>query len=205
MNSFDPWRVMQSSPPGEFMVVPPPYYGSPLFGEFCEEGASTFLGADPRARATDGFSAHVELDPKQVLHAVICVDGKTYEGSLDLTPALHAVLRSLAQFHTDLHATMPAQGTTVSGDLVVAAVDRAVGAAADELVGALVHRHYRVAGWWDSLTHGLKAVVDKAGDTIKALKGPIHGCRRGGHRDRRSRSCSVRESDHGSVGRRCRR
>ena len=152
MNSFDPWRIMQSSPPGALMVVPPPFYGDPMFSE-CE----VFVGADPRR-----VSARAELGPDLVLHAQVEIDGETHEGSIDLAPALHAVLSQIAEFHTTLHATMP-QSTAVSGDFVVGAADRAVGAAADALVGALIDRHrryHRVGGWWDSLTHAVSNAVN---------------------------------------------
>lgn len=176
MNSFDPWHVMQSSPPGALMVVPPPYYSSPLFDEFCEEGRSIFLGAEPPA--SPRFSAHVELGPDQVLHAKINVDGYVYEGSLDLAAAIQAVLQQLVQFHSDLHAAMPAHGApTVSGDFVVGAIDRAVAVAADELVGALVDRHMRVGGFLSDIGNAIKGVgsdvLGAVQSTVKTLKGPI--------------------------------
>lgn len=61
----------------------------------------------------------------------------------------------------------------VSGEVPFDEIDRAIGAAADELIGALVERHYRVAGWWSDLPHDLKKIADVAGDTLKSLKGPI--------------------------------
>jgi hypothetical protein len=154
MNSFDPWRIMQSSPPG-WMVVPPPYYGHPLFGEFCEEGRSTFLGAELPSRV----SARAELGPDMVLHATVTADGETHEASIDLGPAIQTVLAKIAQFHSDLHAM---QGTAVSGDVALCAVDRAVGAAKDALVGALLerHRHPRIGGWWDDVTHAVSSAVN---------------------------------------------
>lgn len=155
MNSFDPWRIMQSAPPGAWMVVPPPYYGHPLFGEFCEEGRSTFLGAEPQH-----VSAHAELGPDLILRARVDVDGETHEGSIDLGPAIQAVLARIVQFHSDLHAM---QGTTVSGDVAVSAVDRAVGAAKDALIGTLLDRHrryHRIGGWWDDVTHAVSSAVN---------------------------------------------
>ena len=153
MNSFDPWRIMQSAPPGPWMVVPSPYYGHPLFGEFCEEGRSTFLGAALPARHV---SAHAELGPDMILHATVTIDGETHEGSIDLGPAIQAVLAKVFQFHSELHA---AQGTTVSGDVAVSAIDRAVGAAKEAFVGSLLERH-RIGGWWDDVTHAVSSAVN---------------------------------------------
>jgi len=123
---------------------------------------------------TPGITVLKELDDKQVLHVKICVDGKCYQTSMDLAPAFALIMGKIARWHQDMHNAMPANTPVVSGEgLMLDAMGRAVGAAGDALVGVLLGRHYSVAGWWDSLTHSVKSVVDKAGDTIKALKGPI--------------------------------
>jgi hypothetical protein len=190
MNSLDPWRVMRSSPPAEVMVVPAPYWGHPFYGRGIpqgwamgvspawehgfERGTGVFVGRSSGAEMTDkGFTAHLDLDPKQVLHAEISIDGKIYKTAINLAPAIAAVMANIAQFHLDLHKAMPSAAPTVSGEVMLGAVDRAVKVAGDELIGTLLGRHYSVAGWWGDLTGGIKKVVDKAGDTVKALKVPI--------------------------------
>jgi hypothetical protein len=205
MNSFDPWRVMLSSPPGEQMIVPSPFYGHPFY-----DAQGTFVGNDladwipgfaealeaaksggpviPRrglvaeiapvvAPATGGLTAKVELDDRQVLRATICVDGKCYASSMDLGPAIAAVLAKIAAFHVGLHGAMP--GAVVSGEHAIGAVERAVAAAGDALVGALVDRHVRVAcgGWLDDLGDTIKGagsrVYQAAAATLQKFKGPI--------------------------------
>jgi hypothetical protein len=56
------------------------------------------------APGTGGFTSQVDLDAHQCLHAKICVDGKCYERSVDLAPAIAAVMAKFAQYHADLHA-----------------------------------------------------------------------------------------------------
>ena len=174
MNSYDPWRVMLSSPPGAWMTVPPPYWGHPFFGhgypqgwawgsspaweDGLERGTRVFVGSSEG----DRFAAKASLDEHQYLHAEICVDGKCYQASIDLAPAIATVMSSLAEVHRDLHKAMPPQ---VSGEIAIGAVDRAIGAAADELIGTLLDKHHRqarsphVGGWWDSLTHAVSSAV----------------------------------------------
>ena len=310
MNSNDPWRVMLSSPPGERMVVPAPYYGNPFLGEhtygkpfvgaerakaqlldlrqtaieaayqnaapdsahvhWCSVyftavpgGGLAFGGVDtaPHARrvvemwretiryphtayavvvvfkrdgdgglgvndviewfnsryvadptgaigqpivqgdnnmrgtlaaaaapvvapGTGGYTLKLELDPKQVLHAEVCVDGKTYNGSVDLAPAIAAVMQKLAQYHADLHASQGAPlhthpGLQVSGEVLCGAVDRLVEDTSVSLIGALLETHATVAcaGLLDDIGSAIKSGVgDAVGavqSTVKALKGPI--------------------------------
>lgn len=128
------------------------------------------------APATGGMTAKIELDAKQHLHAAICVDGKCYQTSIDLAPAIAAVMAKIAQAHADMHASMPTQ---ISGDVAIGAIDEAVGAASDALIGALVDRHISVAcaGWLDDIGNALSSagssVYHGVADTVKALKGPI--------------------------------
>jgi hypothetical protein len=177
MNSLDPWRVTQSSPPSDVMVVPPSYYGHP----FIDGRAGIFIGAEtllPRsnltavlapvlAPATGGFTARVELDHQQQLHAAICVDGKCYQTSIDLAPAIAAVMAKIALAHADMHASM-AHAPVISGDVAIGAVDEAVSAAGDALIGALIDRHISVAcaGWLDD-------VGSAVASTVRKFKGPI--------------------------------
>jgi hypothetical protein len=187
MNSPDPWRVMQAGSFISPMVLPDPRYGHPFFGHGypqgwaantsdaweagLERGTNVFVGAE----AAQDFSVRADLDDDQVLHGSICIDGRCYQTSINLAPLIAIVMRNIAQYHAGLHdGSAPAPHLAkISGAVPLGAVDRAVGAAADELIGALVEKHYRVAGWWHDLTHGVTAVVNKVGDTIKALKGPI--------------------------------
>jgi hypothetical protein len=206
MNSFDPWRLMLSSPPGEQMIVPTPFYGHPFY-----DAQGTFVGNDLAdwipgfaealeaakagapvtqrrglaaeiapvvAPATGGLTAKVELDARQCLCATICVDGKCYSSSMDLGPAIAAVLAKIAAFHADLHAAMPGV-PAVSGELCVGAVERAVAAARNALIGSLIDRHVRVAcgGWLDDLGDAIKgagsSVYQAAAATLQKFKGPI--------------------------------
>jgi hypothetical protein len=215
MNSPDPWRVMQSSPPASTMVVPAPSWGHPFFGhgypqgfaggispaweQGFERGTSVFVGAEPPAHgpaierrtgltaevapvvapATGGFTVHVELDDHQRLHAAICVDGKCYKTAIDLAPVIAAVMTKIAQYHIDLHKAMPSQTPVISGDVVVCSIDRAVGAAGDALIEALLDQHTRVAcaGWLDDLGSAIKGagvgLYQGVTETLQKYKGPI--------------------------------
>ena len=69
--------------------------------------------------------------------------------------------------------------TVVSGGVMLGAMNEAVRAAGDTLIGALVERHIQTAcaGWWHSLTSDIKGAAkgleSDVGKTLKALKGPI--------------------------------
>ncbi len=190
MNSFDPWCVLQSSPPGAQMVVPAPYYGSLAPGGpwGCSGGGfvvpfplwcpESLVGADPprveRSALTASvapvldpivsrLSAEARLDDQQLLHVALTADGERREGTLDLGPAVASIVAHLARWHALQHA---APGS--SGETAVAAVDRAVGAAGQALVEALCTRQVRIAcaGWLDDLGGALK-------ETLQKYKGPI--------------------------------
>lgn len=183
MNSPDPWRVMQSSPSAHMMAIPAPYYGHPFFGRGIPSGlglpsSGVFIGAEiesqrtgllaevaPALAGTSGVTARFELDDRQCLRATICVDGKCYASSMDLGPALAAVMTKIAAYHTDLHKTMPPQ---VSETVVIDAVDKAVTSAGQALVEDLVGRHVDVisAGWFDSVRGAI-------GKTLRTLKPAI--------------------------------
>lgn len=56
------------------------------------------------APATGGFTVAIDLDSLQRLNVAICVDGKSYRSSMDLAPAIAAVMAKLARVHSDWHA-----------------------------------------------------------------------------------------------------
>lgn len=198
MNSPDPWRVMLSSPPGDSMILPEPFYGNPLFGDTTH--GRTFVGAevpppsppDQRrgpltatvapifAPAAGGYMAKLVLDDNQILHGAICVDGKCYEASIDLAPAIMVIMAKFAQYHADLHAAMPGHGG-VPSTVVVGAIETAVGAAGDALVESLVDRHVTVAcgNFLDDIGNVVKGIpvvgdaFKMVGETVKQLSGPI--------------------------------
>jgi hypothetical protein len=88
-------------------------------------------------------------------------------------------MAKIAQYHAHLHdGSMPAPHLAkVSGEFAIGAVDRAVDAAADELIGALVDRHYRVGSIFDDIGNAFaglgETVLHGVQDTVHALKGPI--------------------------------
>jgi hypothetical protein len=144
-----------------------------------DRGDLTAAVAPALAPATGGFTAKVELDDHQRLHASICVDGKCYEASMDLAPAIAAIMEKFAQYHAGLHAQMP--HVAVSGEIVVGAVDAAVAEASDALVEQLVGHHVTVAcgNFLDDIGNAIKGipvvgdVFKTVGETVKTLKGPI--------------------------------
>jgi len=190
VNSFDPWCVLQSSPPGAQMVVPAPYYGSLApggpwgcsgggfvvpFPMWCPE---SLVGVDPPRAERSALTASVapvldpivsrltaeaRLDDQHLLHVAITADGERREGTLDLGPAVASIVANLARWHALQHA---APGN--SGEIAVASVDRAVGAAGQALVEALCTRQVCIAcaGWLDDLGGALK-------ETLQKFKGPI--------------------------------
>src|ERR1700750_2130978 len=171
MNSPDPWRVMQSSPPAPVMVVPAPCWGHPFFGrgipqgwaggtspaweQGFERGTRVFVGgtmndfvdqiAPVMAPARGGFTAYFELDEQRYLHAEVCVDGKCYHSTINLGPAIAAVMARLAAYHADLHAVSPyGSYPVVSGEGAVQAVDKAVNEAGEAAVTMLLNKHHGV-------------------------------------------------------------
>jgi hypothetical protein len=195
MNSNDPWRVMLSSPPGERMIVPAPFYGNVFLGDntygrpfigadlkgekqmsaapnivsqsssVVDRGALTAQVAPVVAPATGGFSALALLDDDQRLHVAVCVDGKPYRASMDLAPVIAAMMTKFAQYHAGLHGPGALQAPVVSG-AVLGAVDQAVCGYADELIGALVDRHVTVA---------CGSFLDDIGNALKGAGGAIFG------------------------------
>jgi hypothetical protein len=55
------------------------------------------------APAAGGITIKTELDASQRLHASICVDGKCYQGSANLSGAIAAVMAKLAHTHAQWH------------------------------------------------------------------------------------------------------
>ena len=164
-----------------YVVDPTGALGRPIVqGDSNMRGTLATTAAPVVAPGTGGYTVKLELDPKQVLHAEICVDGKTYNGSVDLAPAIAVVMQKLAQYHADLHARGAAvPAAQVSGEAMCGEVDRLVEDTSVALVGSLLQTHTTVAcaGWLDDVGNALKgAAGDALGavqSTVSALKGPI--------------------------------
>lgn len=132
------------------------------------------------APATGSVTARAELDADQRLHAEICVDGKCYKTSIDLAPAIAAVMARMAAWHAAQHdGSAPPPHLKVSGEIMLDSVDDVVSEARDGLIDALVDRHVSVAcaGWLDDIGNAIKgagsSVLGAVTDTVKKLKGPI--------------------------------
>jgi hypothetical protein len=135
------------------------------------------------APATGGISVRKELDDKQVLHVEICVDGKRYQTSMDLAPAIALVMQKLARWHEDQHAQKAA---LPGAPIVIGCVDSAVGEAVNAIVGELIGCHCGticgsflgdIAGVVKGAAHGIASAAGKlsggVASTLKKLKGPI--------------------------------
>lgn len=211
VNSLDPWRVILTTPAGE-IVVPAPSYGHAFYREVPSwihygNGSSTnrmlfdgaFVGAEiPStnvqrtgltamlapivAPASGGLEVRKELDDKQILRVEICVDGKCYQASMNLAPAIAVIMQKLEHWHKGVHAQMPLQPPLG----VVGAVDAAVCEAADAIVGELIGCHYDticgsflgdIAGAVKGAAHGVASAAGKitsgVRSTLRKLKGPI--------------------------------
>ena len=184
MNSHDPWRVMLSSPPGEQMVVPPPFYGNVFLGDTTYGRPFVGAAAPHRDLAAEvapvvapvpgGYLAKLVLDDDQRLHGEIVVDGKHYAGSVDLRPAIAAIMERFVRYHNDLHAHGHPTSTVVVG-----AVDTAVGAAGDALIGHLVGCHIGVVcgsfldDIGNAVKHAATGIAHNVSSTIKKLREPI--------------------------------
>ena len=125
------------------------------------------------APATGGITVKKELDANQVLHVEICVDGKCYRTSMDLTPAIAALMQKLATWHDEVHATQPPPSTVVS------TIGSAVVAAENLIVGALISRHVDTvaAGFLSDIAGAVKSAARGIGggvaSTFRKLRGPI--------------------------------
>ena len=125
------------------------------------------------APATGGVTVEKRLDDKQVLHVRICVDGKCYQTSMNLAPAIAMVMQKLARWHDGVHAPKPPPSTVIS------TVETAVGMAEDAIVGALIARHVDTiaAGILGDIAGAVKGAVtgvaSGVASTFKKLKGPI--------------------------------
>lgn len=129
------------------------------------------------APATGGITVKKELDSNQILHVEICVDGKCYASSMDLGPAIDAVLHKLAQWHKSQHTDQQVPTTVVVGH-----VNAMIGAAIDSVVEGLVQHHVSVAcgSFIDDIAGAVKGVVSSIPilgptvvSTLKQFKGPI--------------------------------
>jgi len=85
-----------------------------------------------------------------MLYLKACIDGRCYEGSVDLSLIAHDVLGRLETLHAQWHAAHDVQ------PLIGAAMP-----AIDACIGALVDRHQKdlCAGWWHDLTHKVHEAV----------------------------------------------
>lgn len=193
-NSHDPWRVLDDAQPFNWygMAIPAPhFYAVNLIGAEAPTRMTTMpnpqrsgLLADVApvvAPATGGLTARLDLDGDQRLHAAICVDGKCYQASIDLAPAIAAVMERMAAWHAAQHdgSAPPPHLAKVSGDVMLGCLDHAIAAAGDAMIGALVERHISVAcaGWLDDIGNAVKGIGSGVSHavtgTLKALKGPI--------------------------------
>jgi hypothetical protein len=209
MNSLDPWSMIATDPSGD-VILPPARYGHPFYRDvpswltygdqgdrrFLFEGA--FVGADtplPKrsgltaalapvvAPATGGITVKKELDDKQILHVEICVDGKCYQQSMDLAPAIAMLMQKLASWHEAQHATKAAD---LPKEAVVGCINDAVGQVTDGIVNDLIGCHCdticgsflgdiagAVQGAVHGVVHGVGSIAGGIGSTLKKLKGPI--------------------------------
>lgn len=100
-----------------------------------------------------------------LLRASICVDGRCYDGSYDLTPILARYGASSANEPSD------------PGVAYTAAMD--VQAAGEVLVAGLIHEHAdtMISGWWDDITHAVTGAAKSIGGgvmtTLRTLKEPL--------------------------------
>lgn len=190
MNSTDPYRAMQSSPPALEMVIPPAVNlpvtvgGDRILmrprGYFRTERDDRALFARPRlvaelapvlAPATGGAHIALELDAGNVLHASMCIDGKCYQASADVSAPIAAVMAKIAEHHADLHAAASADvgappassgEVAVMGEAAAAtAVSEVVKSAGEILVGSMIEGHASVAcaGWFSDLEHAASGAL----------------------------------------------
>ena len=171
-------------PYGPWIVRPYSYGYGPFVGAQAALSPRSSLTAELApvlAPATGGATVETRFDDRQVMHVKICVDGKCYEQSMNLAPAIAMVMQKLASWHDGMHAPKPPPSTVIS------TVETAVGMAEDAIVGALIARHIDVAtaGWLDDIKGGLTKVVNTtlkldvfgvhkvASGLVKKLKTPI--------------------------------
>ena len=163
-------------PYGPWMVRPYSYGYGPFVGAEAELPPRSKLTAELApivAPATGGILVEKRLDDKQVLHVRICVDGKCYETSMNLAPAIAMVMQKLASWHDGVHAPKPPPSTVIS------TVETAVGMAEDAIVGALIARHVDTiaSGILGDIAGAVKGAVtgvaSGVASTFKKLKGPI--------------------------------
>ena len=133
-----------------------------------------------------GVNVSAQVDSQNVLHVSICVDGRCYERSLDISATIDGVLDRIAKHHAALHieagAPLPSSPPPQVALDVQTATDNIVKGAQDMICGALLDEHASVisAGWWHSLTSAVHSVGHSAyqagkgvAHTLKALKVPI--------------------------------
>ena len=174
---FGPYLGAEAPPPGA--VVAPPPGSQPVAApvvipvppggsvEKADPGRTGLLAqiAPIVAPATGTVAVKKELDAGQVLHVEICVDGKCYKTSMDLAPALELVMKRLSQWHESVHAPPPPPTT------VVQAVEKAIGAATDSMVGVMVGHHVAVmtSGWLSDVGNALGSTLRKLQPVITTV------------------------------------
>ena len=134
------------------------------------------------APATGGVTVRKHLDDRHVLHVEICVDGKCYATSMDLSPGIALVMQKLASWHDAIHPSQqPPSSLSPSSppSTVVSTVQSAVGAAEAMIVGALVARHIDTvaAGLLGDIAGAVKSaargITGGVAATFRKLRGPI--------------------------------
>lgn len=106
MNSNDPWRPILRNAPLAVQSA-----GNSPADRALARSALVGALAPALAPGTGPITARITVDGQQMLHAQICIDGKCYSGSVDLSGPVDAVLAKLKAWHDAQHANdaAPAQ------------------------------------------------------------------------------------------------
>jgi hypothetical protein len=127
-----------------------------------------------------GLSFNLDLGQDLQLRARVCIDGKCYESTRDMTAVLASILGSVTEEHESTNGT-PASSSPEAASEVSDRTDAAVQSAGMELVGAMCSDHEVSAGWWDklqktartfSLSHQI-ASIPAVARTLQQNKGAI--------------------------------
>ena len=150
--------------PTTLTVIPVPPGGSVATVDPGRTGLLAEI-APVMAPATGVVAVKKQLDPEQVLHVEICVDGKCYKTSMDLAPAIELVMKQLAQWHDGAHAPSPPPTT------VVQSVEKAIDAAGDAMVGVMVGHHVGVmtSGWLSDIGNAIGGTLRKLQPVISTV------------------------------------
>ena len=116
MNSGDPWLPLLRNAPLS-VGANAAEYG--LRSSVRARSALVGALAPVLAPGTGAITGRIDLDANQVLHAKICVDGRCYQGSVDLSGPLDMVLQRLEAWHQAQHARgIDGPGTPSSAPVV---------------------------------------------------------------------------------------